>query len=311
MSGIGIIINPYSRSHRKDPTKAERLGFIVGDKASCHTTEDLNAVEDLAKEFKERKVEIIGVSGGDGTIHKTITTFMKIYGDTPLPKIALLRGGTMNNLANTLNVKGTPENILSNLILKYHEDQPFQEKQMDLMKINDDYGFLFGAGLISKFINTYNQHRNGDPTPWHGFKLLTRAMFSAFFHTKMSLDLCERFDARITVDGKEAPFKNYMMIFAGTADNFGLHFKPLYRAMDTPGRFQLVAISTTPRGLLYTFPAAFFAKPSGSEDYYDVMGSKAVFEFDTPQRYTVDGDMPEETRRLEISLSQKVTLIVG
>lgn len=311
MSGIGVIINPHSRSHRRDPSKADRLGFIVGDKGSCHTTHTLSDVEELAREFKDRNIEILGISGGDGTIHKTLTSFMKIYGSDPLPKIAFLRGGTMNNLANTLNVKGMPEKILSNIILKYHEDIPFEESEIDLMRVNNDYGFLFGSGLISRFIEIYNRHSNGDPTPWFAFKLLARSMFSAMFLTKLALHLCERFDAKITVDGKAAPFKNYMMLFAGTSDSFGLHFKPLYRALSVPGQFQLVAISTTPRRLLTSFPAAFFGRPSGSDDYYDIVGKQAVIEFAKPQKYVVDGDLPEETTRVEISVAQRLKVIVS
>ncbi len=287
------------------------MGFIVGDKGSCHTTKDLSDVEKLAAEFKSRNIEILGISGGDGTIHKTLTTFIKVYGNDALPKIALLRGGTMNNLSNCLNVRGAPEKILSNLILRYHEDIPFEETEMDILKINNDYGFLFGMGLVSRFIDDYNQHKEGDPTPWRAFSLLTLAMFSAAMNGNRALELCKRFDARITVDGKPAPFKNFMMIFAGTMDNFGLHFRPLYRARETPGKFQFVGISTTPRNLLFTFPQAFMGRPSGSEDYFDVAGSHAVLEFDQPHRYTIDGDMPEETTRVELSCGPRLKMVLA
>ncbi len=311
MAGIGIVINPYSRSHRKDPAKAERLGFIVGDKGSCHTTNDLSDVETLAAEFKQRNIEILGISGGDGTIHKTLTTFINVYGKTALPKIALLRGGTMNNLSNCLSVRGAPEKILSNLILKYHEDIPFAETDMDILKINNDYGFLFGMGLVSRFVDEYNGHSNGDPTPWRAFSMLSRAMVSAAINGKHALDLCQRFDATVTVDGIKAPFKNYMMIFAGTMDNLGFHFRPLYRARETAGMFQLVAISTTPRHLLCTFPQAFFGKRSRSEDYVDVVGSKAVLDFGEPTIYTIDGDVPEPAARVEISAGPRLKFVIS
>lgn len=311
MPGIGVIINPHSRSHRRDPSKADRLGFIVGDKGSCHTTHTLKDVEDLASEFRDRNIEILGISGGDGTIHKTLTSFIKIYENKPLPKIALLRGGTMNNLANTLNIKGMPERILSNIILKYHGDVPFVETEIDLMRVNNDYGFLFGAGLVSRFIEIYNRHSNGDPTPWFAFKLLTKSVLSSIFLTKLSLHLCERVDAKITMDGKPAPFKNYMMLIAGTTESLGLHFTPLYRARSVPGQFQLVAISTTPRRLLASFPAAILGRPADSDDYYDVVGSRAVIEYANPQKYVVDGDLPEETSRIEISVAQRLKIIVA
>lgn len=93
MPGIGVVLNPYSRSNRKNPWRAEELGFIVGDKGSCHATHSIEDVEILAGQFKERQIEVLGLSGGDGTYQKTLTTFVKVYGAAPLPKIALLGGG--------------------------------------------------------------------------------------------------------------------------------------------------------------------------------------------------------------------------
>ncbi|HPM41898.1 MAG TPA: sphingosine kinase, partial [bacterium] len=69
MSGIGIILNPHSRSNRKNPERIKQLGFIVGDRGSCHATETLDQVRDLAREFRNRGVEVLGISGGDGTNH--------------------------------------------------------------------------------------------------------------------------------------------------------------------------------------------------------------------------------------------------
>ena len=311
MSGIGIILNPYSRSNRKNPERIKQLGFIVGDRGSCHATETLEHVRELAHEFKERGVEILGISGGDGTNHKTLTTFVEVYGETPLPRIAFLRGGTMNNMANQLGIRGTPEKILSNLILSYHENEPFREERINLVKINGMYGFLFGMGLISRFIERY-QDVEGGPTPARGAWLLARAMVSSVTNGRFAQHLTERFDAQITVDGRPMPFRNYNMIFAGTMRTLGFNFRPLYRATSVEGQFQTVAISATGRQLLTTFPAAFLARPSRSEHYADEMGSTTVLELEKPMSYTIDGDFPEEpASRIEITTGPLLTCIVG
>lgn len=311
MSGIGIILNPYSRSNRKNPERIKQLGFIVGDRGSCHATETLDQVKELAHEFKERNVEVLGISGGDGTNHKTLTAFLEVYGDTPLPRIAFLRGGTMNNLSNQLGIRGAPEKILSNLILKYHENEPFNEVKVNIIKINGMYGFLFGMGLISRFIEVYQDVENG-PSPIRGAWCLLRAMFSSMVNDKFAQHLCERFDAVITVDGKRLPFKNYMMLFAGTMKTLGFNFRPLYRATSVVGQFQTVAISATGRQLLGTFPRAFLARPANSEHYADEMGSHVVIELDKPMSYTIDGDFPEApSSRIELTTGPLLTCIVN
>ncbi len=310
MAGIGIILNPYSRSNRSNPERIKKLGFIVGDKGSCHSTETLDEVRELAHEFKGRGVDILGISGGDGTNHRTLSAFLEVYGDAPLPKVALLRGGTMNNLANQLRIKGAPERILSNLILKYHESIPFKETQLNMVRVNGAYGFLMGLGLIGRFIDVY-QDVEGGPSPARGAWLLSRAMFSAALNGKFAQRLCERFDCRMTVDGKVQPFKNAMMIFAGTMTTLGFNFRPLYRATSETGRFQAVAISATGRQLLSTFPKAFFGLPARSEHYIDEMCQSLVLEFDKPMEYTVDGDFADApVTRLEISTGPLLTCII-
>lgn len=310
MSGIGIILNPYSRSNRNNPDRVKHLGFIVGDKGSCHATETLDQVKELAYEFKERSIDILGISGGDGTNHKTLTTFLEVYGDAPLPKIALLRGGTMNNLATQFKIKGSPEKILSNLIVKYHEGIDFTETKISLIKVNGAYGFLFGMGLISRFIDVYQSVES--PSPARAAWLLTRAVVSSAINGKFAQHLCERFDARITVNGKEMPFKNYMMIFAGTMETLGFNFRPLYRANSIPGQFQIVALSSTGRQILLTFPQALLARPSKSENCVDEMGSDVVIELSHPMNYTIDGDVPElPSSRIEITTGPMLTCIVN
>lgn len=311
MSGIGIILNPHSRSNRKNPERAKQLGFIVGDKGSCHATETLDQVRRLAYEFRDRGVEILGISGGDGTNHKTLSAFLDVYGDAQLPKVAFLRGGTMNNMANQLGIRGTPEKVLSNLIFKYHENEPFVEKKINMIRVNGMYGFLFGMGLISRFIERY-QDVEGGPSPVSGALLLSRAMISSLFNGRLAQHLAERFDATITVDGKRMPFKNYSMIFAGTMRTLGFNFRPLYRATSIEGQFQTVAISATGRQILSTFPSAFFARPSGSDNYADEMGQHVLLELEKPMLYTIDGDFPDQpSDRIEISTGPLLTCIVS
>lgn len=310
MSGIGIILNPHSRSNLKNPNRADQLGFIVGDKGSCHETHDLKDVERLAREFKKRDIEILGISGGDGTIHITLTTFIKVYGDAPLPKIAFLRGGTMNNIPNAVGVKGSPEKILSNLILKYHEDKEFTLAEIDILNINGHYGFLFGMGAVYNFIEDYLR-TDEKPSPARGMYVLSKCIVLGLLQTKYARKICERFDARITIDGELSPFKNYTMLMAGTIETLGFGFNPLYRARTNPGEFQFVGISTTPRGLLFTFPHALMSRPSKSDNYYDRMGKQMVLAFDQPMPYQIDGEPIPATDHIEITMGPRLVCIVS
>src|SRR3989338_4056966 len=151
MPGIGVVLNPHSKRYRKNPAKLKRMGFIVGNKGNFAPTNDLHDIRRVAEEFKKNEIDILALSGGDGTNHRTLTTFIEVYGDQPLPKVTLLRGGTLNTLAFSCGILGSPEKILSNLLYKYHEDEPFETTEIDIMNINGHYGFIWGLGVIYNF----------------------------------------------------------------------------------------------------------------------------------------------------------------
>lgn len=308
MPGIGVILNPYSRSNRRNPDRAQELGFIVGDKGSCHATHDIADVKKLSLEFKERKVEIIGLSGGDGTYQKTLTILSQVYGATPLPIIALLGGGTMNNVVNHLGIPGTPETILSRIIYKYHQDISFKLADLPLLKVNERYGFLFGNGLLYRFLSDFSKVEG--PTQWRALRMLFEAMIQALFNSKRGLELCERFDAQVLVDGKPWPFKNYTTIFAGTVKTLGLGFHALYRTGKEPGRFQACAFSLPPRSIVWSFPILLMGKKVPSENWCDSMASHIVIHYQEPQGYMLDGELYPPVPKVDLSLGPLLKIIV-
>lgn len=307
MPGIGIVLNPHSRSNRKNPERLTRMGFIVGEKGSLKATQDVMDIPSIVHEFKERRIDILGISGGDGTNHCTLTTLINEYGDTPLPKIAFIRGGTMNAIANALGIHGSPEQILSNLIFKYHEDQPFEATEVDLLNVNGRYGFLFGNGLVSRFISLYYKDKRG---PASAFWLLSKVALGTLISSRLILELCERFDAEVIADGKRWGFKNYVFIDAGTMESFCFGFRPLYRARSRPGYFQVMGCSANPRSILAGFPKIFFSKPPVPRYYEDSLVREVEIRLGKPQEYMIDGDIQEATDCISIKAGPRLSIII-
>lgn len=303
MAGIGIIFNPHSRSNRRHPQRAERLGFIVGDKGSCHATQRPEDVEDLARHFKERQIEVLGISGGDGTIHTVLTTFLKVYGETPLPQVALLRGGTMNNTATNLGIYGTPEQILSKLILSYHSGV-LKTTALTLLDVNGRHGFVFGMGVVTRFLQEFEEINKGHVSPAKAAMLLGRYMVSSLFNAKAARRLCQAVPVKIAVDGETLPFPSYAMFFAGTVESLCFQFRPMWRAREKSGQFHFMGISSTPRQLLSVFPRAWFKRPIKKPFVIDRVGKEMVLECEQPESYTIDGDFPE-------GLVQKIVVKAG
>lgn len=307
MAGIGVILNPHSKRYRKNPEKLKRMGFIIGDKGSFAPTQDLHDIRRVAEEFKKKEIDILALSGGDGTNHVTLTNFIQVYGDRPLPKITFLRGGTLNTVAYSIGISGSPEKILSDLLFKYHEDEPFKTAEIDIMNINGQYGFIWGCGVIYKFMEAY--YKNGIPSPMQAVMTLTKAIGSALMNGSFACRMFERFDAEVTVDGEKWPFKNYSAIFAGSVPHLGLGFKVFYLAKESQ-KFHAAGFSLPPRSVLRYVPFMYLGRPSGCEDLLESAASEMSVQLAQPVAYTIDGDMYPPTHRFEIKKGPRLSVII-
>ncbi len=308
MPGIGIVLNPHSKQHKKDPDKIKRLGFIVGDRGSCQATDDLSDLRRVAEQFKTRDIDILAIGGGDGTNHVTLTNFIEVYGEKPLPKVTFLRGGTMNTLANACHIKGAPEKILSNLIYKYHEDEPFEETEMDLMNINGKYGFIFGCGVIYKFMQAY--YEGTPPSPPKATYTLTRAIFSAITNGNFAREMFARFDADVSIDGKKLPFANWSALFSGSIPILGLKFR-IFHYANEPRKFHSIGFSLPPRNVLKHVPRMFMGQPSRSPDLIEMPAQEMKIELAEPLPYIIDGDRLPPASTIDVKIGPRLKILVG
>src|SRR3954470_14930223 len=129
MPGIGLITNPRSRVNQRDPGRARRLSYLVGSHGNAEATKSIDDLYRVCEEFKKERIDVLGISGGDGTLHHTLTAMLSTYGEQPMPMIAILRGGTMNTVANSLGIKGETGQLLFELIDKTRRNM---QSELDL-----------------------------------------------------------------------------------------------------------------------------------------------------------------------------------
>ena len=105
--------------------------------------------DDLKDAFK-KKADLVVVAGGDGTIAEVLTRLP----DRSLP-VALLPLGTANNIARSLGISGTPQELVETWkIDKTHS--------LDVGMVKASWGTLhflegFGVGLFAEFLKSANK----------------------------------------------------------------------------------------------------------------------------------------------------------
>jgi diacylglycerol kinase (ATP) len=289
MSGIGIITNPHSKLNKRNPGRAALLGYILGSQGRLEVTNTLEDLGRVAKEFKDRGVEILAINGGDGTISRTLTAFIKEYGPTPLPKISLLRGGTINMLASNLGIVGTPEQVLYRLVESYAEGAEFASRKIKTIAVEGHYGFLFGNGVAAAFLKEYYQHKSG---PLGAFLWSLRVWLSSLFGGPLFSRVMRDLDVTLLADSGPAIRHSTVSVLSSTVEKMPLGY-PLFTHMKNYQQgMEICSFTFNAKDAIWQFPIIMLRnqnKPINGK--MSLVCHELTLEADQPFDYTLDGEL--------------------
>ena len=310
MGGIGVISNPRSGRNRRNPKLARKLAYILGEKHIMAEPDQLDTLVEVARHFKDHKIDILCINGGDGTAHLIFSVFLKVYDGQPLPMIALLRGGTMNTMARNLEITGSPEDILGRVVQLYHADEPFSIVERNLLVVDGEQaGFLFGNGLISSFLEAY--YEGGDASPWKGVKVFLHTVASALVGGAFIRRLVKPVRVKVRVDGVLWPMEEYIAVAAGTVADIGIGFRPFYAAPNHPDHMHAVGYGCTIMDLVRALPRVRLAKSPNNPNILEAMTRRMTLEADEPIPYMVDGDFHRGGQLVTVETGPRVKFITG
>jgi len=305
---IVVFVNPASRANRRDPGRALRFTEILGETGHVLSPASSDALASEAQKVAQAQPSIIGVHGGDGTLHWTITALVRAYGERPLPPLALLPGGTMNVVASSLGILAQPEALLAQLVADEKAARPPDVVARRCLKIQGEYGFVFGTGLITNFLQEY--YAGGDYGARRAIWILVRSILSEATTRRYSKRIFRRFHGRVFVDGEILPWTALLGLGAATVREVGLGFKLNHRADDHPGRFSVLAIHSSPLGLTWDLRAVRQGRGMSPRRAWSAVATRLVIEPDEPETlYTVDGDLYRARGNLSVELGPALSFV--
>lgn len=298
MPGIGIIANPHSQLNKRSPAGLGVLQSIAGQKGIFTITRDLDHLDETLKSYRDQRIELLAINGGDGTISQAITRMIAIYGKRKLPKLAVLRGGTMNLVAAQLGVEGTPTDILKTIIDRPVGDHEVEE--LDTLKINDVYGFLYADQSSTAILEEFYRKKSGHlGAAWLAARLTTSFIRGGRLYS--SLVKSSSLKARFKPSDRD--FQSEVLgCFAGTINKFPLAIPFLPLARRQPRHFQAMAVTCRSDRLLWYMPALMLLQKEGkSFGKVSVCCKEATLEYEGEVQYTIDGEIySEPSGRLHI-----------
>jgi diacylglycerol kinase (ATP) len=309
---IAVFVNPRSRANRKNPRIASDFQAIVGGDGRVIAPKSLDELTEAAAGLAQAPPPVIAVHGGDGTLHKTLTALGRTFGETPLPPIAILCGGTMNVVAASLGLREQANTFLSAIVADLRAGLPLSTLRRRCLRIDDKLGFLFGNGLLSNFLAEYYGDGDGEYGPGRAAWLILKAIGSIAIGGPFVRKIFRRFEGTVTVDGTRLERTTFVGIGAGTVREVGLGFKLIHRADEDPERFGVLAMHAKPVALLPDLVGVYTGKGISARRAFSAVASRVDIAATDGGgiSYTIDGDLyRSESGQLSITLGPQVAFV--
>ena len=315
---VAAFTNPNAGKNTPRAGLGRVVASILTTPNWTYDTPTLEALEEKCEGLRRSRPDTIVVIGGDGTVHHTLTRIIREYQASGLrfPQILIIPTGTMNTVATTLGLTRHPAVRFAELVAaKIREDRPFDQVHLAPLKVNDEYGFLYGSGIVVNFLEQYYLDKNRGPK--RAVKVILSSLWHEISHRltfrKPKNPLMKQVHAKISLpDLAETPVSPYMThtgIMVGSVDQIGMGCKGLPDARSKPGTFMLRDTALSYWGLAANLGMLWAGLPMPKT--FDANVSRLVIDYEQPTVTQLDGDLKPATSRDVIELGPTLPFITG
>lgn len=300
---IDIIANTNARAYRKQASLIGDIRRIAAGVANVHGTTHVDELEAICSEIAARGADLVILSGGDGSFMAGVTALVRAFDHRPLPRIALLPGGTVATVARNFGMQGSPVPLLERLL---SNPSAFATTRSGTLCVRqtlggetvERVGFIFGTGLVARFFDLY--YADGARGYPGAARITARIFVDSFYGGPYARRVLTPMPCSIDTDGERVEGERWSLVCAAVVKDLGIGMKVNYRAGEDLERVHLVASQLPPHLLGPRAPLVLLGKHMGGKGHVDRLVQSFTVRFEPDGPYVLDGDM---LRASEISVS--------
>ena len=214
----------------------------------------------------------------------------------------------MNVVSASLGIRAPALRFLSRMAEDARGNLPIATVSRRCLAVGDQFGFVFGNGLLANFLVEYYAKPGYGPgrAVWILAKLFVSAMVGGPLARRV---FRQRLD-RLRLDGVVSPEKPLTAISASTVREVGLGFKLNHRADDDPERFAVLAIHGGARALVPDVVSVLLGRgisPVRADSA--VVSQMEIVAADADAPYTIDGDLYRFQGDLRVSIGPRLDFV--
>lgn len=308
-------------------TRRAGLGKVVGDILArppnpqrVYDPRTLAELEETARHIHRDMPNIVAIAGGDGTIHRTLTAILRNLVDAhgaALPEILIIPVGTMNNVASALGAtRFPPVAFAERIVAKINAHVPLDYVHAYPLRVNGEYGFLYGAALPVHLLERY--YAGGTTVgAMRGFQIVAGTLLDELlgllpFRRSHQL-LTKPVHARVVlpvIHGAVAnPPTTHTGLMVAAIDQVGVGCRAMPDARKVPGKFMVRSTQLSFLGLIGNLLRIWTGQSLPST--FDAVTPKVIIEYTEPTVTMVDGDLKPPTTRDVIECGPMLKFIIG
>ncbi|MCP4003989.1 MAG: hypothetical protein GY725_07320 [bacterium] len=240
-----VVVNPRTARVVSDPDLVTRIRQRI-------PAENLflgRSPEELYLKLREARaadIDTLVVVGGDGTTAAVLTSLLRVWPHSILPKLVLAGGGSANSIARSLGLRGSVEGVLDRLLDE--ETRSPEPRLQPLLRIRPAasesyYGLSLLAGAPKRWLEGI------EAGPGRGLAGRTaeslRTLASVLVRGERARELAEPVNAEIEIDGRALLEDSFTALAISVIGDLGLAVTPFQDDTPAVGSFH---VGLTPAG---------------------------------------------------------------
>lgn len=292
MSGVELVLNPHAR---RLEARSGRRRILLEEAARegirVHEPTTLTELEAVARDLASRRVRVVILAGGDGTLMRGLSALAAAFYSAPLPVVGIVPAGTVGTVTRNFGLAGVSvRKIVRAASSVTASGDPRPTLRVRDGSTADRLGFIFGAGLVTRFFDLYHRApRPGLPTAaW----IAARVFGGSLVGSPLAARVLAPVPCVLTIDGMSRGERAWSLVVASVVRDLGLHFHVTYRAGRDHRRFHTVASGLPPSELGRQMPRVIAGRPLRGQPHVDALAGSLRLDFEGREgAYVLDGDV--------------------
>jgi diacylglycerol kinase (ATP) len=293
---VDLIVNRQARRlGMESPLRDVLLRTAASVGARVHETYSLDELERVATGIAARGTDAVVLAGGDGSHMGGVSALARAFGGA-LPPIALAPGGMFCLVAHNFGMHGRAPAWAERIVraasvpgARVAEHETLRVRDLGKDGASDRVGFIFGAGLVSRYFDEYYAGKTRGLGAAVGIS--ARIFAGSLVGSPLARRVLAAAGCALEVDGEMQRSHAWSLVLASVVRDVGLHVRATYRAGEEPGKFHVVASGLPPRALARQVPRVLTGRAMHGDPRVDALASSLHVTFDREDTYVLDGDV--------------------